>query len=190
MLFSQGVPMICGGDEVGRTQRGNNNAYCQDNDISWVDWQLTPAQEELLEFTRRLIEIRKRHISLRRRKFFRGRRIRGADVKDITWLNGDGREMTDAEWDSPWLRSIGMRLDGRTLGDVDENGELISDGDLLLILNAHHEPVSFTIPVWDSEEPWEVELDTSRPQNGGYRVGPEQTIEVAGRAVILLLRKR
>jgi glycogen operon protein len=190
ILFSQGVPMICGGDEVGRTQRGNNNAYCQDNDISWVDWQLTPAQEELLEFTRRLIEIRKRHISLRRRKFFRGRRIRGADVKDITWLNGDGREMTDAEWDSPWLRSIGMRLDGRTLGDVDENGELISDGDLLLILNAHHEPVSFTIPVWDSQEPWEVELDTSQPQNGRQTVGPEQAIEVAGRAVIMLLRKR
>ncbi|MGQ0815762.1 MAG: glycogen debranching protein GlgX [Gemmatimonadota bacterium] len=191
MLFSQGVPMLCGGDEICRTQRGNNNAYCQDSVISWFDWNLDDKQEALLEFTRRLIALRKRHPGLRRRKFFRGRKIRGADVKDITWLRSDGHEMTDAEWDAPWVRSIGMRLDGRTLGEVNESGDLISDDDLLLILNAHHEAVAFTIPLWDSQLPWEVEFDTSRPaDNERLTVGPGQALEIGGRTVVLLVRRR
>ena len=189
-LFSQGVPMICGGDEIGRTQRGNNNAYCQDSEISWYDWNLSDAHKDLLEFTRRLIHIRKRHPSLRRRQFFRGRRIRGADVKDITWLRNDGHDMTDSEWDAAWVRSIGMRLDGRTLAELGEDGELIVDDDLLLILNAHGETVPFTIPVWDAETAWEVEFDTAQQSNGPRRVGPGEAIAVAGRSVVLLVRRR
>ena len=104
---------------------------------------------------------------MRRKRFFRGRRIRGADVKDITWLRSDGHEMTDVEWDARWVRSIGMRLDGRALGEVNVNGELISDDDLLMILNAYDQPVLFTIPLWDSETPWEVEFDTSKPTDDG-----------------------
>jgi isoamylase len=191
LLFSQGVPMLCGGDEICRTQWGNNNAYCQDNEISWYNWELDDKQQALLDFTSRLIALRKRHPGLRRRKFFRGRRIRGADVKDITWLRSDGHEMTDVEWDAHWVRSIGMRLDGRALGEVDVNGELISDDDLLLILNAYDQPVLFTIPLWDSETPWEVEFDTSKPtDNGRQTVGPGQALEVSGRTVVLLVRRR
>ncbi len=189
-LFSQGVPMICGGDEIGRTQRGNNNAYCQDSELSWYDWNLSDAQKDLLEFTRRLMHIRKRHPSLRRRQFFRGRRIRGADVKDITWLRNDGHEMSDPEWDAAWVRSIGMRLDGRTLAELGEDGALIVDDDLLLILNAHSETVPFTIPVWDAETAWEVEFDTAQQSNGPRRVGPGEAIDVAGRSVVLLVRRR
>jgi isoamylase len=192
MLFSQGVPMICGGDEICRTQWGNNNAYCQDNEISWYDWNLDDKQKALLEFTRRLIALRKKHPGLRRRKFFRGRRIRGADIKDITWLRNDGHEMTDAEWDAHWVRSIGMRLDGQALGEVDDNGDLMTDDDLLLILNAHDQPVQFTIPAWDaSETHWEVEFDTSKPEeNGRQTVGPGQALEVTGRTVVLMVRRR
>ena len=192
MLFSQGVPMICGGDEICRTQWGNNNAYCQDNEISWYNWNLDDKQKSLLEFTRRLIALRKKHPGLRRRKFFRGRKIRGADIKDITWLRTDGHEMTDAEWDAHWVRSIGMRLDGQALGEVDDNGDLMTDDDLLLILNAHDQAVQFTIPPWDaSDTHWEVEFDTSKPEeNGRQTVGPGQAIDVAGRTVVLMVRRR
>ena len=189
LMFSQGVPMLCGGDEIGRTQRGNNNAYCQDNEISWYDWNLSAAQRELFDFACRVIALRRKHPALRRRKFFRGREIRGADVKDITWLRSDGHEMTDAEWDAHWVRSIGMRMDGRNLGELDTSGRLLSDDDLFLILNAHDEGVNFTVPIWDSEEPWEVELDTSNDQRE-ETVGPGQALTVSGRSVVLLVRRR
>jgi isoamylase len=189
LMFSQGVPMLCGGDEIGRTQRGNNNAYCQDNEISWYDWNLSAGQRELFDFACRVIALRRKHPALRRRKFFRGREIRGADVKDITWLRSDGHEMTDAEWDAHWVRSIGMRMDGRNLGELDASGRLLSDDDLFLILNAHDEGVNFTVPIWDSEEPWEVELDTTNDQRA-ETVGPGQALTVSGRSVVLLVRRR
>ncbi|HEY0810145.1 MAG TPA: glycogen debranching protein GlgX [Longimicrobiales bacterium] len=189
VMFSQGVPMLCGGDEIGRTQRGNNNAYCQDNEISWFDWNLDPADQELFQFTCRMIALRHKHPGLRRRSFFRGRQIRGADVKDITWLSADGHEMTDAEWDAHWVRSVGMRLDGSNLGETDEQGRLLSDDDLFLILNAHNDTVNFTIPTWDTEEPWEVELDTSK-EDRQETVGPGQPLAVSGRSVVLLVRHR
>jgi isoamylase len=187
LMFSQGVPMLCGGDEIGRTQRGNNNVYCQDNDVSWYDWNLDAEDQSLFQFTCRVIALRQKHPTMRRKSFFRGRKIRGADVKDITWLTADGHEMTDAEWDAHWVRSVGIRLDGRNLGEVDAQGTLLSDDDLFLILNAHHESVNFTIPVWDSEEPWEVELDTNDDARS-ETVGPDQALTVAGRSVILLVR--
>ena len=189
VLFSQGVPMICGGDEIGRTQRGNNNAYCQDNEISWYDWNRAREEEDLFQFTCRLIALRQKHPALHRRKFFRGRKIRGADVKDITWLRSDGHEMTDAEWDAHWVRSVGMRLDGRHLGEVDDEGNLLSDDDLFLILNAHHEGVDFTVPQWDSEDPWVLELDTN-DDNREETVGPGQALTVSGRSVVLLVRRK
>ena len=189
LLFSQGVPMLCGGDEIGRTQRGNNNAYCQDNEISWYNWNLTESQHQLFDFVCRVIALRRKHPALRRRKFFRGRKIRGADVKDITWLRSDGHEMTDAEWDAAWVRSIGLRMDNHNLGEMDASGRLLSDDDLFLILNAHHEGVHFTIPLWDSEDPWEVELDTSNVDRA-ETVGPGQGLTVSGRSVVLLVRRR
>src|SRR6185295_1682576 len=110
LFLSQGVPMICGGDEIGRTQRGNNNAYCQDNELSWHNWKLDRPARELLAFVRQLFTLRQQHPVLRRRRFFQGRRIRGSEVKDIAWFNPDGKEMTDEEWNQGFVRTLGMRL--------------------------------------------------------------------------------
>ncbi|HET9440760.1 MAG TPA: hypothetical protein VFO52_11340, partial [Longimicrobiales bacterium] len=144
---------------------------------------------ELFQFACQVIALRRKHPALHRRKFFRGRKIRGADVKDITWLRSDGHEMTDAEWDAPWVRSIGMRLDGRHLEEVDGEGRLLADDDLFIIMNAHNEGVNFIIPLWDSEEPWEVELDTSN-NDRQETVGPGEALAVTGRCVVLLVRRR
>ncbi|HUP87994.1 MAG TPA: glycogen debranching protein GlgX [Longimicrobiales bacterium] len=190
MLFSQGVPMICGGDEICRTQGGNNNAYCQDNEISWYNWELDDKQQALLDFTKQLIAIRKKHPGLRRRKFFQGRAIRGTDVKDIVWLSTDGHEMTDEEWGSAWVKSIGMRLDGHAITDVDANGEIVRDSDILIILNAHSDTVPFTIPPWEGETPWEVEFDTAERNDDLRTVAPGQVLQLTGRSVVLATRKR
>ena len=120
LLLSQGVPMILGGDEIGRTQNGNNNAYCQDNETTWVDWSLDERKIALLEFTQKLIQMRRDHPNLHRRKFYQDRAIRGTEEKDIVWLRPDGQEMTDEEWGLGWVRCLGVMLNGETMGDVDE----------------------------------------------------------------------
>jgi pullulanase/glycogen debranching enzyme len=180
LVFSQGVPMISGGDEIGRTQKGNNNAYCQDNEVSWYDWKLDATQRALLEFTSRLIAIRRRHPSLRRHKFFQGRPIRGGEVKDLVWLRPDGKEMTDEEWSAGWQRTLGMRLDGDALDVLDKSGRRIKDDTFLLLLNAHHEPVPFTLPAFVSDARWTVVVDTNRPD-----LQPDQE-NVAGHEVVTL----
>jgi glycogen operon protein len=124
--------MISGGDEIGRTQNGNNNSYCQDNEVSWYDWNLDPARRALLEFTSRLISFRRHHPSLRRHKFFQGRPLRGGEIKDLVWLRPDGGEMTDEEWSAGWQRTLGMRLDGDALEILDERGRRIKDDNLPL----------------------------------------------------------
>ncbi len=115
LLLSQGVPMLCGGDEIGRTQQGNNNAYCQDNEISWYDWNLDERRMRLLEFTRQLIALRKAHPNLRRRKFFQDREVRHSSLKDIAWYGDDGEEMTQEQWNAGWMRSIALMFNGNTL---------------------------------------------------------------------------
>src|SRR5690606_5065650 len=129
-------PMMLGGDEFGRTQQGNNNAYCQDNEISWYDWEIDERQQALLDFTRRLIQLRKEHPALRRRKFFQGRPIHGSEIHDISWLRPDGTAMTDTEWEADWRRSIAVRLGGDALGELDRNGDPVTDNNLLLLFNA------------------------------------------------------
>ena len=183
LLFSQGVPMICGGDEIARTQRGNNNAYAQDNEISWYDWNLDDNQKALLEFTAEVVRLRHEHPALRRRKFFRGRAIHGTDVKDIVWIRPDGHEMTDDEWSSGWVRSVGVRLEGAALNDRTENGEPIVDSDLLLLFNAHHEPVQFTIPAALSDGTWQCEVATSDVTRD--EVAPGAVIELPARSLAL-----
>ena len=162
LLLSQGVPMICAGDECGRTQRGNNNAYCQDNGISWFDWSrlADPKSKLLLEFTRRLIRLRHDHPIFRRPKFFQGRRIRGSDVKDVMWFSPAGTEITDEEWNMHYVRSIGLFLSGRTMDVRDEQGRLIEDDSFLLLLNANHAPMAFVLP-GRRDARWELELDTA-----------------------------
>ncbi len=178
LLLSQGVPMICGGDEIGRTQRGNNNAYAQDNDISWFDWNLTDAQGALFEFTRELIELRKSHPNLHRRKFFQDRRIdpeapdravNGGAEADLVWLRPDGSAMKQEEWHAGWIRCIGLMLNGQTLDDVNAVGERIVDDTFLILFNPHHEPIRFVLPSPKHGVAWDLCFDTSRKKGGTTR---------------------
>ena len=160
LFLSQGVPMLCGGDEFGRTQNGNNNAYCQDNDISWFHWERDEKQNQLLEFTRKLIQLRKDHPVFRRPKFFQGRRIRGSEIRDVMWFNPGGEEMSDEEWNSPFVRCLGMLLSGDTMDVLSFEGEPIRDSTFLLLINAHYEPVQFVLP-GETQIEWELILDTA-----------------------------
>ena len=186
LLLSVGVPMISGGDEIGRTQRGNNNAYCQDNEISWTNWELTPADQDFLDFTRRVIRIWKENPVLRRRKFFQGRRIRGADVQDIAWLDASGREMTDEVWNSPDVRRIGVRLNGDAIGETDERGEQVVGDTLLLLFNADKDSVHFVLPATTPEERWETLLDTADPWLATKRLRAGDRYQLQGRSMAVL----
>ena len=159
LFLSQGVPMLLGGDEFGRTQSGNNNAYCQDNEISWFSWNRDDQQNQLFEFTRRLILLRTEHPVFRRPKFLHGRRIRGAEVKDVVWFNPGGNEMSDEEWASPFVRCVGMLLSGDTVDILNFEGEPIRDETFLLLINAHYEPIAFLLPGLEHLE-WDLILDT------------------------------
>jgi len=179
LLLSQGVPMLLGGDEIGRTQHGNNNAYCQDNELSWFDWD--HVDDDLFEFTKRLIELRKQHPSFRRRRYFQGHPIRGA--VDLGWCKPDGTEMTDDDWSVGHARSIGLFLNGESITELDPRGQPVVDDSFLLLLNAHHEPIHWTLPEQWSR-PWEVVLATV----GGHLEGttPVSTVEVPARSVVVL----
>jgi glycogen operon protein len=164
LFLSQGVPMLLSGDETGRTQRGNNNAYCQDNEISWLDWKLDKPRRELLEFTRCVIRLMNQHPVLRRRHFFQGRRIRGSEVKDLAWFRPDGKEMTDEDWNNSETRCFALRLAGDAIEELDDRGNRIVDDTLLILLNAHHEAIPFTLPAHRRKVRWEVVMDTNDAQ--------------------------
>ncbi|MDX9993700.1 MAG: glycogen debranching protein GlgX [Rhodocyclaceae bacterium] len=188
LLFSQGVPMLLAGDEMGRTQHGNNNAYCQDNATSWVDWQLSDADRDLLDFVARLIRLRRAHPVFRRRNFFQGRPIRGSGIKDIHWIKPDGSEMSDQEWAHDFARSLGVYLSGGALGEVDPRGRAIHDDNFILLFNAHHERIDFTLPILCEGCTWEVVLDThyhaGLDTDGTYAGGEGYQLE--GRTLALL----
>jgi len=172
LAFSQGVPMLAHGDELGRTQGGNNNAYAQDNEITWVDWELTEEQKKLNAFVRKLLALRQAHPVLRRRHFFRGAPVAGSDQKDVTWIRPDGKEFTDIDWRNPEARVLGMLIDGAATDEVDERGHAVSGDTLLLVLNAGDTPVSFTLPTLPGEgKIWVTMVDTARDEvavvNGG-----------------------
>jgi glycogen operon protein len=190
LLLSQGVPMLCGGDEMGRTQGGNNNAYCQDNEISWLHWDLDERDRDLLEFTRRTATLRREHPVFRRRHFFQGRKIRGSELEDITWLRPDGNEMTDEEWNSD-VRSFGMLLGGDAMLEWDEDGEQVKDDTFLLLFNGAPEPQGFTLPATPTPAHWVVELDTSRPasEQEERKMDPQSSFELPGRSMAVLRRR-
>lgn len=160
LLLSQGVPMLCGGDEIGRTQQGNNNAYCQDNELSWHDWELTAEGRNLLGFVRQLIALRHQHPVFRRRRFFQGRKIHGSEIKDIVWLRPDGKEMDEADWSQGYLRALGIVLAGDAIEETDARGNRIVDDTFLLLLNAHHEAIPFLLPSSEGNVSWSVVLNT------------------------------
>ncbi len=166
LFLSQGVPMLLAGDEMGRSQLGNNNTYCQDTALSWHDWSLDVEQDELLGFVRRLIVLRKTHNVFRRRHFFQGRLIKGSGVSDIIWLTPTGTEMTDEEWQNSFARCLGLYLAGDALEEQDEKGNPVVDNRFLLLVNAHHEPIPFTLPELVPVTHWQLILDTSW-SNGG-----------------------
>jgi isoamylase len=161
LLLSQGVPMICGGDELGHSQSGNNNAYCQDNELTWFDWDLDEARRAFLAFVERVIQIRQTQPVFQRRRFFKGRPIRG--VKDISWLEPGGGEMTDEAWGAGYVKCIGVRLAGDSIGEVDDRGEAIMGETVLILLNAHHEKIAFTLPEHQPGRHWERLIDTALP---------------------------
>ncbi|MDP9161071.1 MAG: glycogen debranching protein GlgX [Acidobacteriota bacterium] len=163
LFLSQGVPMLLAGDSIGHTQFGNNNAYCQDNEISWIDWEVNEEGKQLLAFVQRLISIRKAHPVFHRRSFFQGRAIKGAGIKDILWLLPDGREMTDEEWGQESARSLGVFLAGQGLAEKDERGQPVTDNNFLLLMNAHHEKISFLLPTVASGMGWVTLIVTSSP---------------------------
>jgi len=187
MLVSQGIPMLLGGDELGRTQQGNNNAYCQDNELSWYDWD--DVDEELLEFTRALVQLRRDHPVLRRRTFFQGRPIHGTGVSDLAWFTPAGVEMGDDQWQEAFAKSIGVFLNGRDLNDIGPRGEQITDDDFLLLFNAHFEPISFTIPAGKWRPQWKVVVDTAQSSvsDDGPDVKAGDELEVGPRSVVVLL---
>jgi len=191
LLLSQGVPMICGGDEIGRTQRGNNNAYCQDNELSWFHWDLTPEQKNLLEFTRYLTRFLLSQPVLTRRKFFLGRSIRGEEVKDISWFGPDGKEMSDRTWKDPFVRYLGVRLSGTEIEEVDEYGTPMVGDTLFLMFNAHHESVSFVLPKHHAKERWERVLDTAEIKWGRLVPVRDHTYKLRSRSLaVFRLRHR
>ena len=188
LFLSQGVPMLLGGDEWGRTQKGNNNAYCQDNEISWFDWRHDEKQNQFLEFTRKLIWFREAHPVFRRPKFFQGRRIRGSEIRDVMWFNPGGSEMSDKEWASPFVRCVGMLLSGDTVDVVNFEGEPIRDDTFLLLINAHNEAIPFVLPGQENLE-WALILDTMDPNGflaepGKFASGED--VDLRGRACCLL----
>jgi glycogen operon protein len=191
LLLSQGVPMLCAGDECGRTQHGNNNAYCQDNAISWMPWELTQEGEALLAFTRRLIEIRKNFPVLHRRKFFQGQSIHGVGVADIRWIAPSGRDMTDEDWTACFVRCLGMLLNGEVMDEYTERGERIKDDVLLLILNSYWEPISFTLPEAPGDPEWEVLVDTAHPEIEEGRTHPKgERYPLSARSLALLRQRK
>jgi isoamylase len=193
LLLSQGVPMLCAGDEVARTQHGNNNAYCQDNEISWFSWSFSPAALRQLEFTRSLIRRRLENPVFHRRTFFQGRRIHTSAAKDLSWFRPDGKEMTEEEWASGFSRCLGLRLVGNAIEEVDDMGERIVGDTFLVLLNAHHESIPFVLPAHEARVRWEPVLDTRTVDGAGLarmlRAGDQYRL--VGRSLaVLRLRPR
>jgi isoamylase len=188
LLLSQGIPMLLGGDELGRTQRGNNNAYCQDNEISWFDWE--HVDRDLMEFTRGLIALQRDHPVFRRRRWFKGKPARGSSLGDIAWLRPDGGEMTDQDWQVDHAKSFAVFLNGGALGERDDDGTLVRDDRFLLMFNAHYEPITFTTPAESFAPTWSVVVDTCVASSPVHEVHAAASIEVAARSVVVAHAKR
>jgi glycogen operon protein len=186
LLFSQGVPMLLGGDELSHTQKGNNNAYCQDNELSWLNWDLGAEEREFLEFVRAVARVRKEEPVFQRRHFFQGRDIRGGGLADITWFGPDGKEMADEAWNAGFVKCLGMRLAGDRIGEVDERGERVEGDTLLVLLNAHHDAIPFTLPQTRPEHQWERMLDTGGPAGEAAVLEGGRQYPLGGRSLTLL----
>ena len=190
LLLSQGVPMIAHGDEVGRTQHGNNNAYCQDSELAWVDWKLDDERAELLEFTAGLVELRRSHPVFQRRRFFAGDPGHGgqSELGDIEWFSPDGTEMDEEDWRNGYARTLMVFLNGEAIPEPDRLGRPIVDAHFLLLFNAHSDTVEFTVPPKEYGEEWVVRLDTTEAvlPEGSTTWEPGSVHPITGRSVVVL----
>ena len=188
LFLSQGVPMLLGGDERGRTQHGNNNAWCQDNELSWFHWELADEQRRLLEFTRRLVRLRGDHPVFRRTRFLEGRDTAGTGTPDVWWFRPDGRRMTHRDWTRGDGHRLGVFLDGAALGTLDARGEPVVDDSFLLLFNAHHEPVVFTLPPRRFGQRWTLELSTAEPDDARGLFPARGLVPLESRSLVVLRR--
>ncbi|MEO5976849.1 MAG: glycogen debranching protein GlgX [Chryseolinea sp.] len=185
LFLSQGIPMLVAGDELGRTQKGNNNAYCQDNEVSWIDWE--NADTELLAFVKKLIAFRKQHPVFCRRKWFQGRAVKGRGLEDISWFLPEGIEMTDGHWQHDFAKSLGVYLNGKALYARDVHGRYVVDDSFYLIFNAYHEPLGFKLPPAHYGKVWLKVLDTSGNSfTKSAALGPEEMVQCDGRSMMVL----
>ena len=187
LLLSQGVPMISHGDELGRTQHGNNNVYCQDNELSWIDW--VHADADLIEFTRSVSALRAAHPVFRRRRFFSGLpvRRRGAEgLPDISWFAPDGSEMTEEDWETAFAKSVAAYLNGQGIPDLDVRGNRVTDDSFVLCFNAHHEPIEFTLPPAEFGATWLPVIYTGAAVEPQDTIAAGATVTVDARAVMVL----
>ncbi|HTK64147.1 MAG TPA: glycogen debranching protein GlgX, partial [Pseudonocardia sp.] len=193
LLLSQGVPMLAHGDELGRTQRGNNNVYCQDNELSYIDWEAARDLDALTEFTARLVALRQAHPIFRRQRFFQGRPIKGSNIEDIAWLRPDGQQMNTEDWNSPRAQCLTIFLNGHGIPDRNELGVRIIDDSFLLLINGYHDEVTFTLPTVDYGQRWHTVIDTAdpeRPPSTQPDSGAGDRIRLIGRSLRLLRRPR
>jgi isoamylase len=188
LFLSQGVPMLLGGDELSRTQYGNNNAWCQDNEVSWFDWETAVDQQELLEFTQRLILMRRHHPVFRRRYFLRGTSVDGSGLPDVWWFRPDGRRMTRRDWEDGGRRTLGMFLNGEEIHETTSRGEPIGDESFLLLFNAHHEPATFQLPARRFGARWKLDLSTAEPNAEERSFAAREPVEVESRSLVVLRR--
>jgi isoamylase len=189
LFLSQGVPMFTAGDELSRTQRGNNNAYCQDNAMSWLDWGLDARKTAFLEFVATLARVRREHPVLRRRRFFRGQQIWDSAFKDLAWFRADGGEMTEADWQEPEVKAFGMLLGGDAIPTLDGRGERVVDDTLLVLLNASDTPAPFTLPAVEWGVAWEILIDTAASDGASRsKTAAGGALEAQPHSLVLLRR--
>jgi glycogen operon protein len=186
LLLSQGVPMISHGDEYGRTQNGNNNTYCHDNELTWMNWEWDQYQQRLFEFTKQLITIRTEHPVTHRRRYFKNRSIQGEGITDIRWINTDGIDMSQEEWDTSFIRGMGMLLNGELMQEMDEHGNMLKEDILLILVNSYWEPIPFTLPHEGLSTEWEVLTDTFRDEISQPYPHVQNVYEIQGRSLVLL----
>jgi glycogen operon protein len=188
LLLSQGVPMLLAGDELSHTQQGNNNAYCQDNEITWLNWELNEAQQRFCDFVHDVIRLQRTQPVFQRRKFFQGRAIHGEDIQDLTWFEPSGEEMSEETWKAGYVRCLGVQLTGDLIGDVDERGEPIAGDTILLLMNAHYEAIPFLLPALQEGQQWEHLLDTADQGDAQeYTGGQPYTLHGRSMAVLRLM---
>ncbi len=178
--------MLLAGDEIGRTQQGNNNSYCQDNEISWLDWE--NADEELLAFTSKLIHLRRDHAAFSRKNWFRGEPVKGNGIEDITWFQPDGSKMTPEHWDQDFAKSIAVFLNGQGLHAVNSEGEKVIDDNFYIIFNASDQAIDYKLPGENYAKDWRIIFDTAhyRQEDGEQLYSANEKIRIDGRSVILL----